>query len=71
MAFIPPDGQNWYRYILKQKGRVLMIRDVEELRAQGYSDAEIAKILADGDATAEAGIAEELKKSNVDEINED
>lgn len=48
-----------------------MIRDVEELRAQGYSDAEIARILADGDAAAEAGIAEELKKSNVDEIVED
>ncbi len=52
-----------------------MNKDIKELRELGYTDAEIANILADGDETIADEISEEIKKADVvqteDEVAED
>lgn len=48
-----------------------MFRDIKELREMGYSDAEIAKIMGDGDETITEGIAEEIARTNVEESEDD
>ncbi len=44
-----------------------MNRDAKELREMGLTDAEIAKILADGDEKVAEEIAEELKSEESEE----
>lgn len=52
-----------------------MNKDIKELRELGYTDAEIANILADGDENIADEISEEIKKADVvqteDEVAED
>lgn len=43
-----------------------MNRDVKELRDQGFTDAEIAEILAEGDEKIAEEISEEIKKDLVE-----
>ena len=42
-----------------------MNKDIKELREMGYSDEEIANILADGDDKIADEISEEIKKADV------
>lgn len=52
-----------------------MNKDIKELREMGYSDEEIANILADGDDKIADEISEEIKKADAvqteDEVAED
>lgn len=52
-----------------------MNKDIKELRELGYTDAEIANILADGDENVADEISEEIKKADAvqteDEVAED
>lgn len=52
-----------------------MTKDIKELREMGYSDEEIANILADGDENIAEEISEEIKKADAvqteDEVAED
>lgn len=41
-----------------------MNKDIKELREMGYSDEEIANILADGDDKIAEEISEEIKKAD-------
>lgn len=41
-----------------------MNKDIKELREMGYSDEEIAKILADGDDKIAEEISDEIKKAD-------
>ena len=41
-----------------------MNKDIKELREQGYTDEEIANILADGDEKIADEISEEIKKAD-------
>lgn len=45
-----------------------MNKDVKELRELGYTDTDIAKILADGDEIVADEIVDEIKKADAAEI---
>lgn len=48
-----------------------MNKDIQEMRAAGYTDEEIAKMIAEGDAEIAKGIVEELIEDDTREEFED